>query len=91
MKFGAHVETINFIVAPSMDRPMMLGFAWLEKWNPMVDRARKTLEFSPTHTGKKPLVEVEPCNFIPNNKGQGAGTLSCPAIEREGSLIPKKY
>lgn len=31
MKMGSHKETLSFIVVPGMDRPIVVGLAWLLK------------------------------------------------------------
>lgn len=33
MRMGAQVESLNFIVDPGMERPLVLGLSWLLKWN----------------------------------------------------------
>lgn len=40
LKSGTHVETITFIVAPRMTETMVLGLAWLKKWNPYTEGRR---------------------------------------------------
>lgn len=37
MQMGNHEETLRFIMAPRMERPLLLGLAWLQKWNPYVN------------------------------------------------------
>lgn len=44
VKMGPYEETIRFIVALGMDHPMILGLAWLVKWNPTIDWERKVLK-----------------------------------------------
>lgn len=51
MQMGAHSETLSFIVAPGMERPLVLGLAWLKRWNPQVDWRKGLLKFPP---GRKP-------------------------------------
>lgn len=34
LKAGSHTETIRFIAAPGMKEAIVLGLAWLKKWNP---------------------------------------------------------
>lgn len=40
MKIGAHKETISFIIAPDMDRPIVLVLAWSLNWNPSINWRR---------------------------------------------------
>lgn len=37
MWMGGHLETLSFIVAPGMQRPLVLELAWLRRWNPYVN------------------------------------------------------
>lgn len=37
LQTGDHVETLKFVVAPGMERPLILGLPWLQKWNPRIN------------------------------------------------------
>lgn len=37
LKAGTLIEIINFIVAPEKTKTMVLGLAWLRKWNLSID------------------------------------------------------
>lgn len=70
MKIGTHMETIRFIVALNMAIALILGFTWLEKWNPAV-WVRKCLRFPQPHPGPKAAVEVELCKYAPPHSTKG--------------------
>ncbi|XP_039213407.1 uncharacterized protein LOC120314410 [Crotalus tigris] len=36
LELGAHWETIQFVVAPAMSEAVILGLAWLDKWEPTI-------------------------------------------------------
>lgn len=36
-EYGRLRETWNFIIAPDMERPLVLGLSWLLKWNPYMN------------------------------------------------------
>lgn len=40
MRIGAHTEILSFIVAPGMEKHLVLGLAWLRKWKPYVNWRR---------------------------------------------------
>lgn len=37
LTMGSHSKSLTFTVAPGMEWPLILGLAWLKKWNPWVD------------------------------------------------------
>lgn len=37
LQIGNHWETLSFIVAPGMERPLLLGLVWFQKWNSSVN------------------------------------------------------
>lgn len=43
LKIGTHTKNICFFVVPGMTETMMLGLAWLKKWNPSIDWERNWL------------------------------------------------
>ncbi|XP_058041925.1 uncharacterized protein LOC131199783 [Ahaetulla prasina] len=45
MIIGDHREILNFIVAPGMDQPLLLGLSWLRKWNPHINWRTGVLRF----------------------------------------------
>lgn len=92
MRMGPHKETINFIIAPGMDHPMVLGLAWLEKWNPSIDWRKNILNVHQRSHGKKAAVKVELCSHMPLvKKVNGEGAASAHEQEDTVCLIPKEY
>lgn len=45
MQMGAHSEVMSFIIAPGMERLLVLGLVWLKKWNPYVNWRKGLLKF----------------------------------------------
>lgn len=44
MVMRVHIEDLGFILAPGMVRRLVIGLAWLWKWNPYVNWSRGLLK-----------------------------------------------
>lgn len=44
MWMGNHRETLSFIMSLGLERPLLLGLAWLQKWSPYVNWQKRLLK-----------------------------------------------
>lgn len=91
MRMGAHTKILSFIVAPGMERPLVLGLVWLLKRNPYINWRRRMLKIwqkSPEEKWKRDLISLVLNLRVELRREVGAVMQDCPQSD---SRILKEY
>lgn len=86
---GAHVETIQFIMAQGMIEAMVLRLKWVKKWNPSIDWEGNQLKVWRKVSSQEAVIKViRSCYKLLIRKVKEGGTGKAWAGGGAGSINP---